>query len=628
MTRVIRRGVNASVWTFRNLAWCAAMCAGLSVTSGRAQPQDGRTSDSGAQRGVELRGVTPDPARMMHAATSVQAWLREGGTSPVPAAGLPIDGAAITLRRDGVVVGRGAVLTLEPGAKSDPLRDALGQAWSQMLARTPSPNDALRDQRAAELGSQLSVSMEYAWGVTPIEADTPRGLDESVKPGVHGIAVRSGESWAAVFPEEMLLESMPASAAINIAAARLSADKTLAVVPLADLKTKHGLTFYRFETLHLVQTTPGEPSSFRRRGQKVVPLSEIDGRELVRMGAELREYLSRQIEGNGSIGGAYDPVRGKELTASTGLGGRSIAALALARAWGCASLDRGTREAAAQDHAKVCAGLPKNPESLADAAMVVVAVDAVPGLPRPAGLKPARRLLLENPALPLEVERLAALPEAGLIAWACVIAAGEDAALLDRARAVVRAVYRVTPPANLVAHLPFLAWAELELAEARAGGASERRLASAVALRDARDLIVQHQLREGALDPEDADYAGGIGFPGGVEPWPTWQSVRPIAFLATSLRAPGVTSEGERIATLNATLGGMRFLRQLMAGESQAWMYFDAKSSAGGVRSSMIDQRQPVEASAGALLSVCEALDALRALSQPRSPAPPPAEKP
>lgn len=634
MTRVIRRGVRTSVWSFGNPVWCVSACLGmclaLGATPANAHAQAGGTPDPVPEWPIQHRGTAPDPARMMGAATAVREWLSTGGTGEPPATGLPIAGAAITLRRDGVVVGRGAVLAAELGQGSDPLPDVLRQSWWQMLSRTPSPNDALQDQRAAEIGSQLSMSLEYAWGMTRIEVGTPRELDQAVKPGVHGIAVRSGDSWASVFPEEMLLESMPASVAVNIAAARLSSDKTLAVAPLAELIANHGLAFYRFETLHLVQTTQDEPFAFRRRGQKVIAPSEISGQELVRMAADLRSSISRHIDEAGSIAGAYDPVRGKHLTASAGLGGRSLAALALARASACQSLDQGTRDAAAEDHAKLCASLPTEPESVADAAMVVVALDAVPGMQRPEGMKSARELLLKNPALQIDPDDVAARPEAGLIAWACVIAAGNDEALLERANKVVRAVYRATPAANLVAHLPFLAWAEMGLAEARAGRreGSPPEVASAIALRDARDMIVQHQLRDAVLDPEDADYAGGIAFPGAAEPWPTWQSVRPVAFLATSLRASGVTSENTRIATLNATLAGMRFLRQLMAGEAQAWMYFDAKAAFGGVRSSMIDQRQPVEASAGALLAVCETLDAMRALSRAGGASPPAAEKP
>jgi hypothetical protein len=91
-----------------------------------------------------------------------------------------------------------------------------------------------------------------------------------------------------------------------------------------------------------------------------------------------------------------------------------------------------------------------------------------------------------------------------------------------------------------------------------------------------------------------------------------------------------VTSVAERPAEIGRLLAGLRYLRQLTADESVAWMAVDAQSLAGGVRAAPWDTSQPIDASAMTLLAVlrsAQALDALAGRPAPVNapPAPPPA---
>jgi hypothetical protein len=180
------------------------------------------------------------------------------------------------------------------------------------------------------------------------------------------------------------------------------------------------------------------------------------------------------------------------------------------------------------------------------------------------------------------------------------------------AESAVRRVYRDTPEGELVSQMPWLGWAELRLASLK----GQDDVPAAVSLRQMRKLVWEHQigpLDESATEQKGGglDLVGGIVFAAhapGAPARPTWQAARPLAFLATMLGEPRLTGPAERNLELARLLAGLRFVRQLEADDTTAWMYPNRSRSLGGVRAAPWDQRMPLDASAMSLLFVCETL--------------------
>ena len=155
---------------------------------------------------------------------------------------------------------------------------------------------------------------------------------------------------------------------------------------------------------------------------------------------------------------------------------------------------------------------------------------------------------------------------------------------------------------------------------------------SAIALRRMRDQCWSHQLSITDAGEDAIDMAGGIVFTSGLgdgksgaNPYPTWQCVRPLAFIATMLRDPRLTEPKERSREIVNLMQAMRFLRQLQVDEASAWMYPDPKLAIGGIRASTWDNSLPVDATSMTLLCVVEMIKSLDELAKP--PAAPPSEK-
>jgi hypothetical protein len=171
------------------------------------------------------------------------------------------------------------------------------------------------------------------------------------------------------------------------------------------------------------------------------------------------------------------------------------------------------------------------------------------------------------------------------------------------AEQAVRAAFRESAPGDLVALMPFLAWADAALTPV--GG----ELPSAVALNDLRVQIMQHQLGEDDLAPEDACFAGGVIFTRGGVREPTWLTLRPAAFLASVLREPAVVGGPEFFPTLSATLAAARFARQLAVDETSAW--YAGIENMHLLRAGPVLRETPLAASVAGLLFLTEVETAL-----------------
>ncbi len=199
--------------------------------------------------------------------------------------------------------------------------------------------------------------------------------------------------------------------------------------------------------------------------------------------------------------------------------------------------------------------------------------------------------------------------------------------------------------ARLVSAMPWYGWSQIRLERFRREiEAIDRRLdrrplfsdldtqipprdlPAAVALRQMRAEVWKHQLSELDAGDEGADLVGGIVFTSGdTSPLPTWQCVRPLAFIATMLGDPRLTEPHERAIELARLLKAFRFLRQLQIDQSVGWMHPAPDSVVGGLRAAAWDHTTPPDATSLALLAVCELLRSLDKFDgdPPLEPAPP-----
>jgi hypothetical protein len=193
-----------------------------------------------------------------------------------------------------------------------------------------------------------------------------------------------------------------------------------------------------------------------------------------------------------------------------------------------------------------------------------------------------------------------------------------DESVFEEARVLAEgAVRRVLVEAGapgLPAQLPWIGFAEIELSAMSGDG----EIPSAIALRDARELIWRNQLTPADAGAENADLIGGIVFTQARNPLPSWHSARAIAFPAAMLGDERLTDADELGAEIMRLVSALRFIKQLTVDEYAAAMHVDPRGTIGGVRSALWDARMPPSASAMSLIAVTEMIRSLDALAAGR----------
>ncbi len=565
----------------------------------------------------------PGPLETMAAFKALEQWLRDWSVPDAAAvAGLErAGGCAVTLRLDSRTIARAA--SFDAGAAG--LAGAARAALAEALPRLPIPQDVLARESARAIAPRITVSLELAGPLIPFTPVSFTEVDASLEPGLDGLAARVGERTAGTFPAAMLTMNLPPSDALAAAISQASGDPTLAVKgdprgqPGA-LAQSHNARYFKFRVTHLAHLGEGQAPAFLfRSGQVVDPLS-ITRASMEAFASDLAGHLQRRVLRDGEsrrVIGTLVPFQGRAESDATPLE-TLIAVRALAR-----YAARAPGVDLAELHRLRAAVTPEAAASPIDAAAWVLASEALDALPHPDGapaVDPATRARIgalvagaHDPDTGWTTEVPAGAR--GFIAYALAVearAAGLEGAEAEartaRARRAVTAVYVDTPPARLVAQMPWLGLAELLLSDGEIGAAP--------ALLALREQVWKHQLTDD--DAVDApDLAGGIVFTSSANPLPTWQSVRPVLFLAAAARDPRLTTERELVPELSRLLGAVRFFRQLAVDDHTAHAAVEPEFAKGGVRSSLWDQRQPIEATSLTLLAVCEVLDTLDTASKP-----------
>lgn len=564
--------------------------------------------------------LPPLPDRAMALYALLEGWVRAGAAQP---AALPEEpaGVSITLRLAGQVVGRGLEVGGAPGAFARAAQAAIEEANRRM----PIERDALREEAMKDARARLCISLELSGALIPYAPELYDQVDLEVQAGVEGVAARRGERVSAVFPAAMLANNAGPGGGLASAIAEVTEDPSLAIRIAGEsqpgpVSKKHGLTLYRFRTTHLAQTGPGRPPVFLFRGGRVIPGSEINSAMLREFADGMaRNLLARKWPGEEPLGllGTNWPALGRFEPVSASPFERALSAVALqrylgARAGADAVFEQSLDELIETLMASVAAThLEKKDLAPATAALCeIVLMERRPAAGR-TGPELAFEVYVKRVVDEAAANAASPPAERAVIAWALARRAERtrDSAHIAAADAHIRGVFRDTPPALLTSQMPWLGWAELSLTRARGDG----EVKSGPALREMREQLWKHQLTAADCGADGPDLVGGIVFTGPRNPLPSASCLRPLAFAASMLGEPGLTSAEELPKELSRLLAALRFARQLAADEATGFMYQEPARAMWGIRSAVWDQRQTPEATAIGLLLVAETLESLEA---------------
>jgi len=519
---------------------------------------------------------------------------------------------SVTLRIDGQVIGRGQIINpdADPMTAANASRSAIAQsrAWvRKQFDQEPT------DELWSSLASRLTVSVELVDRVVPM-SDAELALPGlGLSPGVHGLVMRLGEQTEIMTPDEMATLGMGIEKAAYAMATGLSGDGAMALASVGEL-IKRGYSFGRCTPVWIAQGGTGKGGVFLDRGGRIVEESSVGARSVRQMGERIAEYLLVQrwpgSERYGMVG-TRDIVSGRALPQVAPVYEQAIVATALLR-----FSQAGSKKVHAQSHDEALRLLrdlgsvqPGEPspwgiESGIDAAACVIALSYLDEgkIAENEDLQRLQSNCQESLAeLYSSIDGYSTKVPAGargLVAWALV--RGENA----NASAAVRAVFRDTPQGLIVGQMPFLGWAELDLA-AGAGA-----IPASGALTQMRSRMWDHQLGKSDLDLHDRDFTGAVVFTKGATGLPTSGNIRPIAMICTMLGdprlTPGTVADPGMGSEIRKSAAAMRFVDQLMMTESSGFLSKAPDRCIGGVRSSLWEWKVSPASSAIALLAAVE----------------------
>lgn len=595
-----------------------------------------------------VRAPTPDIA--VAAFNAIEPWIRawKAPIQPVsalaePAAQGEVTAVMITLRHGGRQIAQAVAAPADEHSLWRATGDALAQA-TRALAPQP---DATTQDLLESAADQVLISLQLAGPLIPLDAPTYAQADLQVNVGVEGVAARtnadSNDPSALVlrFPEQQLVSNERPGDALAAVTSRLYDEPNLRLRMDPEnqpqhLRERRGTRYYHFRTTHLAQIAPCQAPIFLTRGSRIVASDAITSVALGEFRRALLTNLARRAALpaiTGGLGGSFDPVAGKPLAQRDPLA-MSISVLAICTAAAHA-------QGADERDAALALLVQPNPEARpmieeavktpGPAAALVLAAEALRDLGLDTAAAPIPRASRATLAAAFSGgvwSENVPMPQRGLVAFALARVAargGGSEGRSDRdvradATAAVRSLFRETPRGELPTHLPWLLWAERELA------GPDAPLPSTAALREVRDAVWKFQLTPDDTGTDAPDLVGGIVIPGST-PLPSAQSVRLIAALAALAADVDVTPRADLLREVARLVSGARFLRQLSGDTGCEFMYADPVTGRGGIRLATWDQHMPAEATALTLLAVLEierTLDRVRAMPAPASNAPPP----
>ena len=529
---------------------------------------------------------------------------------------IPLSAVVVTIWVDGNVIGRGSRASLE--ASTTLVWEAVSDAIESSNAKLSNSDESLNETVREALASRVLITLEMADALVPMSKSEIELPGFGYTPGVLGVVAARGDRFAVSGPESMLLRSTDMTQGAMALANELAEDGS-AVLKTPQELVESGFRFYRFEPVVLAPPSVGMGAEFVDRGGRVIRRSEISIQSISDMSEKVAQHLIGRVwSGSRAYGlmGTLDPVSGSNETRFAEPFQQGLGAYALLRfaANGSSRIHRDAMVAAKNilrdlaivesdeqtpwdDQLGACIAII----ALSELQLVDILSDEQLNLLRTQSLAVLDSLYSNQTGFDKQV------PEGsqGLVVFACVRANQLDPT--DRSSIASGALAKVmedTPAPALVAQMPFLGWAQLELS------ADQETVEFAPLLINMRELVWEHQLRREDLAWMDRDLEGGIVFTSAKTPLPSWLSMRPLAVTATMLGDSRVTSgsisSGELPRQLSKQVEAIRFIRQLCATDSILHLYSDPEAAKWGVRMAIWDQRMPVEVGAMALLTLSE----------------------
>lgn len=550
-----------------------------------------------------------------------------------PQAQLPLDGAwgvHITLRRFGRPVGSAFAIQGRDGPNELLARRAIGRALARTLgdpAVTSLPYE-LRDT----IGTGLTLELDVAGQLEPMLGRSYDRLARNLDPGIDGIAMRLGDQWAALFPSQLI-----ASNTANRIATRLPALAAELGLPPRDLDAlirEHGLSVYRFRTLHLVQTDPRAFPFESIRGDVLVHDEAVTVQGIANFADGIASHLLGKIHDGEdaddpdlapdsapttpALGllGDYHPVADTYRPLTAPLLDQALVSFALSRFAAAPHVNTALAEQAHLEAGRLLRDvhhtLDAEPMNPALAAGVIYAVSAYLNAAPDAEADAVLSELADAAATAIaetQIEQVRTHHAQALVAGAAArLLVSNDRTELDAAavRNMLDSIWQTVPEHQYVALLPWIGWAELDYAHATGNP-----LAHADQLRQIRNVLEASRVTN--VDPDAApDFYGGFALADSAGSFPTAQVTRPAVFLATMLRENDLTAEDEQSPQLGWHLQTMRFLMQLGVRQQTTWPMRNPGRALGGIRAAPFDLTMPNAAQAMALLTAVETLQSLQ----------------
>jgi len=581
-----------------------------------------------------------------------EGWVARGKAPDSTFALKANDVAAIhvTLRFEGVVLGQATAIADAPRAGKDinisPLlveavKDALAGAQQSIVKIATQPGGRKMPAKLEDIVPLLVLDIQYALRPTPITVERSHQIAGQLVLHQHGLASRKDKQWAFVFPGTAISSNLSLRAQL----ARLLAALNLEPALLTRIGLADGPPLYRFECVHIVRRRAEGPLEVLSRGERIKPTLPPDQKQLRAMAAQWAKHLLDRMDNEGRYRGTYLPTADQYKPALASPADAALACLALSRYAKLAHLDAGQRQTinhavrravivAAVD-AKLHREKPGEGQpnlslcATADAAMILLAMIDAPQLADQKELRDRCAGVLLNAANPDGGYRVRPHAEAGaasrpthaLIAYALVRMYDQtrDRQYLDAGRTGLVALWKNTPPDRSTGTMPWAALAELNLL--RRGKSSPGLLI----VRQACDAIWKMQVpapthatpatpgEPGFINP---DTVGGFHLDPQFVPEPTWRSAGLLITLGAALPLESFVSQKQRPRWVVDGTTGLGFLHRLALSDDATWYTHNPARARHGVRTALFDNRQPLAATAMALLATTQWQAALEVIAK------------
>ncbi len=289
---------HVSVWTAAAIVACAIEPLGVNRVAAGAQPA-GRSysvappqlTSADQERVIRwIRSALANPAKSAAEASGREEARLRKVRCPV----------YLTLRRGAYVVAEG---------RSDGDRDLL--EGCRAAARSALTHHRLREAPDAEMLGKLAVEVELLGPVQPLPMGlvAKRALLRQYRPGIHGIALRRGQTGGLLRPSQIVGMGLDTAGAIDHLCKKLGIQTDAAADELEQV------VCLRFRTTHFWQPGAGTGSDSSDSfgvvelvsGCRVVDVGEVTADRLDREIDRLAKYLLARQRPDGLFPGAYFP---------------------------------------------------------------------------------------------------------------------------------------------------------------------------------------------------------------------------------------------------------------------------------------------------------------------------------